>query len=517
MPVKSANSAEARRSGHRSRGRSRSIRMGISGAAATAVFLSMFTGLPASAYENGVEVDRVSGADRYATAVAISQRFEAPVDTVYVATGQNFPDALSAAPAAAAAGGPLLLTPTATLPQVVKAEIRRLQPRLIVVAGGAGAVSGAVYTELSGLASEIRRDAGVNRYETSRMISERAFPLGSTVRPFLATGANFPDALSASAAAGATADPVILVNGSGNTLDAATVSLLDQYTIEGVVIVGGAGVVSAGIESSARVRFGTDNVERISGADRYATSSAILSRFSPTASSVFVAVGTNFADALAGATLAGATSTPLVVSRGDCVPANTLDAISNAGVSTVTLLGGIGALGRAVAAGTECFDVAPVRGDGDRIVGTGIRPGTYYTSGGDSCYWERVSSFDGSFDSIIANDFGVGPRIVTIDPTDYGFSSERCGTWVAVQKAPALSAPRGDGISAVTLQFDPGVYRATNPNGNCYWATLSGFSGEFDDLLANDFVSAPGPVVVEIGSQVEGFESARCGTWTRIG
>ncbi len=517
MPGRFALSDGVRRVVEQPRTGSRALRAGIAGAAAAAVVFSMFAGVPASAYENGVVVERIAGADRYATAVAISQRFVAPVDTVYVATGQNFPDALSAAPAAAAAGGPLLLTPTATLPQVVKAEIQRLQPRLIVVAGGAGAVSADVYTQLSGLATEIRRDAGANRYETSRVISERAFPVGSAVRPFLATGANFPDALSASAAAGSTSDPVILVHGSASTLDAATVSLLDEYVIEGVVIVGGPAVVSPGIESSARTKFGTGNVERISGADRYTTSSAILSRFSPTASSVFVAVGTNFADALAGATLAGATSTPLVVSRGDCVPATTLDAISTAGVSTVTLLGGVGALGRAVAAGTECFDVAPVRGDGDRIVGTGIKPGTYYTSGGESCYWERVSSFDGSFDSIIANDFGDGPRIVTIDPTDYGFSSERCGTWDAVQKAPALSAPRGDGISAVTLQFDPGTYRATNPNGNCYWATLSGFSGEFDDLLANDFVSAPGPVVVDIGPQVEGFESARCGIWTRIG
>lgn len=217
-------SADARQGARRPRMSLRPARPGIAYAALAAVALSTFAAAPASGYENGADVERIAGADRYATAVAISQRFAAPVDTVYVATGQNFPDALSAAPAAAAAGGPLLLTPTATLPSVVKAEIQRLQPRLIVVAGGTGAVSSAVYTQLSGLAAEIRRDAGANRYETSRVISERAFSFGSVVRPFLATGANFPDALSASAAAGSGSDPVILVNGSGTTLDAATVS-----------------------------------------------------------------------------------------------------------------------------------------------------------------------------------------------------------------------------------------------------------------------------------------------------
>lgn len=484
-------------------------------ATAAVTLVSALAPIPAAAYTPTMTVDRIAGSDRYATAAAISQQFAAPVSAVYVATGQNFPDALSAAPAAAAAGGPLLLTSPTALPASVRSEIQRLQPQLVVV-GGTGAVSAAVYAELATLAPSIRRDAGSNRYETSRIVTERAFHAGAVVAPFLATGANFPDALSASAAAGASDDPVILVNGSASGLDAPTLSLLSRYQIERLYIAGGTGVVSIGVENSAKTAYGSGNVERIAGTDRYQTSSAIMQRFAPTSARTFVAVGTGFADALAGATLAGSTGVPLVVSRSTCVPAATLDAIASVGVTRLTLLGGTGALGRGVMAGTKCLDAPPFSGNGDKRVNVDIAAGTYFTYGGDACYWERLKSFDGSFSSIIANGFGSGPWIVTIATTDVGFSTQDCGAWTPVQNAPALSAPYAEGSSAVMLQFDPGTYRNANTAGNCYWAKLRGFSGELHDIIDNDFVASPGQIIVTIESSVEGFESSGCGAWTRV-
>jgi hypothetical protein len=70
--------------------------------------------------------------------------------------------------------------------------------------------------------------------------------------------------------------------------------------------------------------------------------------------------------------------------------------------------------------------------DGSYVVGTDIQPGTYRASGGGSCYWERLSGFSGNFGDLIANGIGVNQPIVTIQPTDKGFTSERCGTWTPV-------------------------------------------------------------------------------------
>ena len=75
-------------------------------------------------------------------------------------------------------------------------------------------------------------------------------------------------------------------------------------------------------------------------------------------------------------------------------------------------------------------------GDGNYVVGTDILPGTYKNSGGQGCYWARLSGFGGTSDEIIANDNTDYPTVVTISSTDKGFDSEHCGTWMKLS-APA--------------------------------------------------------------------------------
>jgi hypothetical protein len=73
-------------------------------------------------------------------------------------------------------------------------------------------------------------------------------------------------------------------------------------------------------------------------------------------------------------------------------------------------------------------------GDGMWIVGTDMAPGTYRTTvPGGNCYWARLRSFDGSVNSILANDLpGRGNAIVEIRPSDTGFETGGCGTWEKV-------------------------------------------------------------------------------------
>lgn len=75
----------------------------------------------------------------------------------------------------------------------------------------------------------------------------------------------------------------------------------------------------------------------------------------------------------------------------------------------------------------------PSFGEGTFRVGIDIQPGLYRTEGSDTCYWERLSGFSGSFDDIIANSNPDGPTLVEILPSDIGFSSQRCGTWILQQ------------------------------------------------------------------------------------
>ena len=111
--------------------------------------------------------------------VGVVQRASAASATpvVYVATGENFPDALGAASAAAVQDGPVLLVQRDSIPAVTKAELTRLAPDKIVVAGGLAVVSAAVFDQLKAYAPSVVRAAGLNRYSTAVEVSKSAFPV----------------------------------------------------------------------------------------------------------------------------------------------------------------------------------------------------------------------------------------------------------------------------------------------------------------------------------------------------
>jgi len=312
--------------------------------------------LPATATtSSGAGVQRIAGSDRFGTSVAISQSgFPTGAGVAYLATGTNYADALSAAPAAAAQGGPLLLTTPGGLPASVASELARLKPARIVIVGGTSVVSSAVERQAHSYAPQVDRIAGDDRFATSRAVSAAAFPSAATA--FIATGRNFPDALSAAAAAGASGSPVVLVDGAAGAADGATVSLLRGMHVTSIVLAGGTSAVSGGIASSLG---SVGSVTRLSGGDRYETSNAINQARFPSASRVYFATGTNFADALAGAALAGRDGSPLFVVPSGCLPPSTAATIATYGAVGRVLLGGPNALSNAVGAGTVCAPPPP--------------------------------------------------------------------------------------------------------------------------------------------------------------
>ena len=151
-------------------------------------------------------------------------------------------------------------------------------------------------------------------------------------------------------------------------------------------------------------------------------------------------------------------------------------------------------------------------GDGTWIVGSDIQPGTYAAGPGlEFCSWKRLSGFSGDFDDIIAIDISPRP-IVTILATDAGFTSGGCNRWMPI--ADALTTPSGDGTWVVGNEFAPGTYSAPGSD-FCSWKRLSGFSGDFDDIIAIDVGS--GRQVVTIEETDVGFTSSGCGQWEKIG
>ena len=110
--------------------------------------------------------------------MAVASRASAPSATpvVYVATGENFPDALGAGPAAAIVKGPILLVSQNSIPGETAAELTRLSPDKIVIVGGTAVVSPSVESALAAYAGTVERIAGANRYDTAAKLSAATFP-----------------------------------------------------------------------------------------------------------------------------------------------------------------------------------------------------------------------------------------------------------------------------------------------------------------------------------------------------
>lgn len=193
-------------------------------------------------------IERVSGETRYDTALEISRRMHDPTDGVKIAvlvSGQNWPDAATAAPLAAVMGAPILLTRSDMLmPQAAQALVEWGTSKTLVV-GGTSVISPAVENAVP----FPTRLAGATRYETAAAVAEAGLELNYLpYRVLVATGLKFPDALAGAALASRLRAPVLLTH--PDVLPDAALGYFDAHhsTITRSFIIGNTGAVSAGVE-----------------------------------------------------------------------------------------------------------------------------------------------------------------------------------------------------------------------------------------------------------------------------
>lgn len=197
----------------------------------------------------GVTVDRIAGDNRYATAAQIAADHRTGASVVYVASGENYPDALAAGPLAGTKDAPVLLVRSDAVPDAVRAQLTRLAPKNIVVLGGPSAVTDEVVDHLREFTTgNVTRLQGSDRYGTSVAISKDAFTTADSV--YLATGENFPDALAGGPAAIKDDAPILLVRkGSLPKVVQAELTRLDPSRI---IILGGTSAVSQKVVDAVR-------------------------------------------------------------------------------------------------------------------------------------------------------------------------------------------------------------------------------------------------------------------------
>lgn len=252
-------------------------------------------------------IKRLAGSTRYDTMVSVvSEGAWSAGGTVIVASGENYPDALSASGLAGVYGAPIVLTEGNKLSPQATEQIRSLRPSRIIVVGGLSVISGNVLVSLQGICSKVSRIAGATRTDTSSALyRDGGNAWGSTA--IVVSAANYPDALSVSPYAYAEKAPVFLCDPVTGLTDEQRVALKN---FKRVLVVGG--------ENAVPSRFVQDlpGVIRRAGATRYETSMAVADWGLSNGlreDAIVYAAGLNFPDALTAGPLAGRNGSVLLL------------------------------------------------------------------------------------------------------------------------------------------------------------------------------------------------------------
>jgi len=247
---------------------------------------------------------RLAGETRYDTAVSIVQDGWDQSDYAILAYGENYPDALSAAPLAKKYDAPILLTSGNNLPTVTKNTLTNLQVKSVFIIGGTGVIPSSIDSELQSMQISVTRIAGHDRYDTAIKVAQQ---LPSPTEIFVVTGEDYPDALSITPIASLKQEPIILI--PKDYLPESVKTYLTVNNISKTYVVGDRDIINDSIFNQF------PGAERIVGVDKYARNINVISKFDDLFSSkdISIAAGEGFADALTGAAYAAKKGMPIVL------------------------------------------------------------------------------------------------------------------------------------------------------------------------------------------------------------
>lgn len=284
------------------------------------------------------KLNRLFGANRYETSAQISKEgWNDKADKVIVVNGDDYPDALCSGPLAKKYNAPILLTSKDTVNDNVLNEIKRLNPKQIIIVGGTGVISENVVKTLKNIVTDIKRISGADRYETALEVA-KIFENSKNV--VIASGEGYADALSIAPIASHKQMPILLT--SKDALNENVENYINSLKVDKAYIVGGAGVVGETVEKKIK------NVVRISGKNRFETNLKVIQTFENDINfdKIYIALGdgpngNEFADALSGTSIASKSSSAIALTNKD-IDSELLKYLKNKmnSNSVITALGG---------------------------------------------------------------------------------------------------------------------------------------------------------------------------------
>lgn len=302
------------------------------------------------------DIYRISGSNRYETAVQVSQSGWETSDVVILASGVSYPDALAGSTFGFLKDAPMLLTSPNSLSGATKGEIERLGAKTVYILGGQAAISQQVQDTLTEMGLSTTRISGDNRFETAVKLGEEVRKEKKSDTVVIATGFNYPDALSIGPFAAMEGMPILFTQANG--LHNSTKAALEKWGTKKVIIVGGDQAVSKQVENEI-TNMGII-VNRLSANNRYSTSVEIVKHFKGSGfTDYYVATGENFADALTGSILAAKNNAPILLTSSSRLSSPAEEYLRRANPENIHILGGNTAISQQVR--NEVFQAAYIK------------------------------------------------------------------------------------------------------------------------------------------------------------
>jgi hypothetical protein len=327
----------------------------------------------------------------------------------------------------------------------------------------------------------ITRLAGSDRYATAAAISAAYAQVGNTV--YIASGATAADALAAGPAATYAYGSLLLT--APTSLPAATIAELVRIRPTSIVVLGGTGAVSTGVETA--LQSYAPIVRRIGGPNRYATAADIAGAWN-NADRVFLAEGTGFADALSAGAAAGVAQAPLLLTSTTSLAPETSAVLKRLHPSVIYVIGGTGVVSDAVAKKAAAIDGSTVI----RVAGAD----RYATSAAiaDEFFSETLptafANGSGFADALAGSPLAArqsGPLILTRQACLPSPSAEHL-SWYPAESLTVFGGVSVIANSAATKDCNPPVRTAST-------TVLSGTMDMYDNLTLSLHITSAGKPV----------------------
>ena len=280
---------------------------------------------------------RISGKNRYQTAVELSKKYYKNSGNIILASGKELVDSLTSTPLATSLKSPILLSEKTQIDNNTLSEIKRLNAKNIYIVGGKSTISKEVESKLRKLGYNVTRISGKDRYETSVEVgNEVVEKFGNKNKIVLASGSNMVDALCGNSISAKENIPVLLTQ--IDELNEYTKKAIKQWNVNEIVIVGGKLSISGKVEQELK-SMGI-KITRLSGKDRFETSVEVAKHIYPNAEKILIANGYNYVDALVSGPITQINKTPIILLEKDKIPASVQKYLNDSKIKEIQIIGG---------------------------------------------------------------------------------------------------------------------------------------------------------------------------------